>query len=264
LRRFLAIYLIATSLFVVPALVAAQTATTPPDDSIGMDELLGAYAAENLGFLDADGDSVYLRDVIRRPTVIALVYFHCPTICKPLLGGVAELIEKTELTPGEDYDVFTISFDEHDNPTSAREIRESFADPIKKIKPGGWRFLTADSTTIAEFTNSVGFHFKRREKDFAHPSGLIVLSPDGKIVRYLYGLQFMPFDLKMAVTEANEGKVAPTIARVLRFCFSYDPEGQRYVFNVNRIAGASIVLLMVGWVVYITTIGRRHRERSKG
>ena len=241
---------------------AAQGHESPPPGlEIGIDEKLGDFVPMDLGFLDADGDSVYLRDVIDKPTVLTLVYYHCPTICKPLLGGVVEVMDKTNLEPGYDYNVLTISFDETDTPQSADAIRDNFTEALEKdLVPGAWRFLTADSSTIARLTDSVGFRFVRRENDFAHGTSLIFLSPDGKIVRYLYGLRFMPFDLKMAVVEAGKGSVAPSIARVLQYCFSYDPEGRKYALNVNRLVGTVILLFAVGWVVYLSAAGRRKRK----
>lgn len=243
---------------------AAIAHTEEPRQEIGIDEKLGSLAPLDLGFVDADGDSVYLRDIVKRPTILTLVYFHCPTICKPLLGGVVELVNKTDLAPGTDYDIVTISFDDTDGPASASNIRNNFMNSVEReVGDGGWRFLTADSATIADLTDGVGFRFRRQENDFAHGTALIVLSPAGKIVRYLYGMRFMPFDLKMAVAEADKGRVAPSIARVLRYCFSYDPEGRRYVFNITRVVGASVLLFAFGWVTYLGTRGRTRKEGSK-
>jgi protein SCO1/2 len=241
---------------------AAQGHDSPPPGlEIGIDEKLGDFVAMDLGFLDAGGDSVYLRDVIDKPTVLTLVYYHCPTICKPLLGSVVEVMDKTNLEPGYDYGVLTISFDETDTPESADVIRTNFTEALEKdLVPGAWRFLTADSVTIARLTDSVGFRFQRRENDFAHGTSLIFLSPEGKIVRYLYGMRYMPFDLKMAVSEASKGSVAPSIARVLQYCFSYDPEGRRYALNLNRIVGTVILLFAVGWVIYLSAAGKRKRK----
>ncbi len=231
---------------------------------IGIDEKLGDFVPPGLAFVDAQGDSVRFEDFLGKPVVMTLVYFHCPTICKPLLSSVSEVVGKTPLTPGVDYNLLTISFDEFDNPRTASPIKKDFVTSLNK-KPGAdsWRFLTADSATIAGLTDAVGFRFARREKDFAHGASLIVLSPNGKIVRYLYGLRFMPFDLRMAVSEANKGNVAPSIARVLRYCFSYDPEGRRYVFNVTRVAGTGILLLAFGWVFYISTLGKVRKGKQK-
>jgi protein SCO1/2 len=230
---------------------------------IGIEEQLGEFVPMGLRFLDATGDSVFLRDLIDKPTILTLVYYHCPTICKPLLGAVVEVVDKTELTPGEDYDLVTISFDETDTPESAATIKTNFTNSLGvDFAPEAWKFLTADSVTIAQLTQAVGFGFQRREKDFAHGTCLIALSPDGKIVRYLYGLRYLPFDLKMAVAEATKGTAVPSIAKVMQYCFSYDPKGRKYALNLNRVAGTGILLFAVGWVLYITSAGRR-KGRTK-
>ena len=243
--------------------VAAATASEVPGE-VGIDEKLGDFVPADLGFVDSAGDSVRLGDFLDKPVILTLVYYHCPTICKPLLGGISEVVAKTPLTPGKDYNLLAISFDHFDSPATAAPIRKDFVTSLKdKAGADSWRFLTADSTTIAALTDAVGFRFTRTEEDFAHGTSLIVLTRDGKIVRYLYGLRFMPFDIRMAVSEANKGTVAPSIARVLRYCFSYDPEGRKYVFNATRVAGTGILLLAFGWVVYISTTGRSRREKVK-
>ena len=243
---------------------ASENTKVVPTPDVGIVERLGDYVPLDLGFLDADGDSVYLRDLVDKPTVVTLVYYHCPSICKPLLSGVVEVMDECDLNPGKDYRVVTISFDQHDNPTSGTEIRKNFTTALqnKTLTPGAWKFLTADSVTIAHLTDVMGFGFQRREDKFEHGTALILLSPDGKIVRYLYGLTFLPFDLKMAVIEASKGQTGPSIARVLRFCFSYDPNGRRYTLNVTRIAGATIILFAVGFVTFFSTTGRLRRKKK--
>jgi len=231
-----------------------------PQGEVGIEEKLGSYVPLDLGFVDADSDSVYLRDVIDKPTVLTLVYYHCPQICLPLLNGVADVVSRTDLGPGKDYQVLTVSFDPFDNPETARRIRNNVTAQFKGGLPeGAWRFLTGDSTAIAALTGATGFKVKRVEKDFAHGTALIVLSPDGKIVRYLYGLSYMPFDLKMAVTEASEGKVVPSVSRVLRFCFSYDPQGRKYVFNMTRVVGALVVLASLVFVLVLVVLDQKKR-----
>lgn len=236
-------------------------ATAKDEEQVGIEERLGDYVPLHLGFLDSSADSVYLRDVINKPTILTLVYYHCPTICKPLLSGVADVVEKTDLEPGKDYDMLTVSFDELDNPQTAKQMKSNFTASLRGSSETSWRFMTADSATIALLTRSVGFYTKRQEKDFAHGTALIVLSPEGKIIRYLYGLDYLPFDLKMAVAEATKGVAVPSVPRVLRFCFSYDPEGRRYVFNFMRVMGTGILMFALGWVVYITRFGRNRREK---
>jgi len=246
-----------------PAPRAQTHAPLPTSPEIGIEEKLGDYVPLNLGFVDADSDSVYLRDVVDKPTILTLVYYHCPNICLPLLNGVADVVAKTDLEPGKDYDVLTISFDPFDNPVTAGRIQKTItASSKKKLPEDAWRFLTGDSVTIAALTGATGFRVKRFDKDFAHGTALIVLSPKGRIVRYLYGLSYLPFDLKMAVSEASEGKVVPSVARVLRFCFSYDPKGERYVLNVTRIVGALVVVAGLVLVLTLVVVGRK-KQRTR-
>lgn len=237
-------------------------AALPPGE-VGIDEKLGAFVPLDLGFVDADSDSVYLRDVIDKPTVLTLVYYHCPQICLPLLNGVADVVSRTDLKPGRDYDILTVSFDPFDNPETAGRIRSTVTAQFKGTLPeGAWRFLTGDSASIAALTGATGFKVKRVEKDFAHGTALIILSPNGKIVRYLYGLSYLPFDLKMAVTEAGEGKVVPSVSRVLRFCFSYDPEGRKYVFNMTRVVGALVVFSSAVFVLVLVVLERKKKRAA--
>ncbi len=242
---------------------AQSHSPAPAGPEIGIEEKLGSYVPLDLGFVDADSDSVYLRNVIDKPTILTLVYYHCPDICLPLLNGVADVVSKTDLEPGKDYDILTISFDPFDNPVTAGRIRKTIATASKKKVPeDAWRFLTGDSVTIARLTGATGFHVKRVQRDFAHGTTLIVLSPTGKIVRYLYGLSYLPFDIKMAVSEASEGKVTPSVARVLRFCFSYDPKAERYVLDVTRIVGAIVLVAAIVLVLTLVLLGRK-RQRTQ-
>jgi protein SCO1/2 len=243
-----------------PRAAAAQIPSTE-DLEIGVVEKLGQYVPLDIGFVDADSDSVYLRDVIDKPTVLTLVYYHCPHICLPLLSGVADVVAKTDLEPGTDYNLLTVSFDTVDNPETASNIRKNVTKPLeKKLGPNAWRFLSGDSTSIAALLDATGFRVKKVDKDFAHGTALIVLAPDGKIVRYLYGLSYLPFDLKMSVIEAGEGRVGPSVSRVLRFCFSYDPKGRRYVFNMTRVVGAVVIFAAVVFVTSLIVLERKKRR----
>lgn len=243
----------------------AQTHTLPPaSDEVGIDEQLGGYVPRGLGFLEASGDSVYLDDLIDKPVVLTLVYYHCPSICMPLLNSVAEVVEKTDLDIGKDYRVVTVSFDKYDNPKTASRVKDNITTTLGENVPAdAWVFLTGDSVNIGKLIDGVGFRVKRVDKDFAHGSALIVIAPDGKIVRYLYGLVYAPFDLKMAVAEATKGTVVPSISRVLRFCFSYDPEGREYVFNLTRVVGVLVLVFMAIFVITITLMGKKRRKEKR-
>jgi protein SCO1/2 len=169
------------------------------------------------------------------------------------MNGLSQVIDRLDLEPGKDYQVITISFDPTEDYLKAVEKKKNYLDNMqKKIPPDSWRFFTSDSVNAARITDAVGFRYIRQGKDFIHSAGIMVLSPKGKITRYLYGTDFLPFDVKMALTEASEGKATPTIAKIVKLCYSYDPEGRRYVLNITRIAGGGILVLLIAFVAFVT------------
>jgi len=231
---------------------------------IGIDEKLGGYVPLDLTFNDENGKAVSLKQFIKKPTIVSLVYYRCPGICTPLLSGVAEVLNKLQLEPDKDYSVLTISFDDKDTPSTALQKKKNYLKLLKKPFPeDGWRFLTGDTANISKLTSAVGFKFEKDGDDFIHPASLIVLSADGKIVRYLYGITYLPFDLQMALTEASEGRAGPTISKALLFCFSYDPKGRKYALNVTRVAGASTLFLTAIFVVYLTLRSKTRIRKTR-
>jgi protein SCO1/2 len=220
---------------------------------IGIDEKIGQMLPLDLEFFDEHGYQVALKEIVKKPFILNFVYYRCPGICSPLLTELTTIVNFHEMEIGKDYQIITISFDEREKPELAAAKKESYLGLLNKnIPDDSWKFLTGDSATIHTLTNAAGFMFKRQGNDFLHSGAIIVVSPQGKIARYLNGIKFLPFDVKMAITEASEGRTGPTIARLLSYCYSYSPEGQRYVFNVTRVAGAFIVLCAAVFVVYIS------------
>lgn len=226
---------------------------------VGIDEQLGSYIPLDVQFKDDKGETVVLRDLIKRPTVLAFVYYKCPGICSPLLFSLTEVINKSDLEPGFDYNIVCISFDNLETPQIAADKKKSFVSGLEKnIKPEDWEFLTGDSINIKKVTDAAGFRFERIGDQFLHSGAFIFLDKEGKICRYLFpgyteshGFGILPFDFKMAVLEASESKETPTIAKVLRFCFSYDTEGQKYTMNVTRIFGAVILVFAAVFFIFI-------------
>ena len=217
---------------------------------IGVDEQLGSQIPLDVMFNDDDGSPVTLDEVVNGPTVIALVYYDCPGICNPLMFELANVMNKSDLEPGYDYNVVSISIDEFETPEkAASKKKEMLSGFDKEVSPESWRFLTGSKENILKITNAAGFYFKREDNELRHAGTLIFVDKNGKICRYLFpsytenhGYGILPFDFKMAVIETSESKVTPTVARFLRFCFSYDPEGKGYVLNFTRIFGAAILL----------------------
>jgi len=220
---------------------------------IGIEEKIGNVLPLNTMFFDEKGNFVSLKEIIKKPTIINFVYYRCPGICSPILTELTTIVNFHEMEIGKDYQIVTISFDEREKFELASAKRDNYMALVKKEIPAeSWKFLTADSATIHQITQAAGFNFKREGNDFIHAGALIVVSPEGKIARYLNGTKFLPFDVKMAVTEASEGRTGPTITKLLAYCYSYSPEGRTYVFNVTRVAGGVILLFAAVFIVYLT------------
>jgi protein SCO1/2 len=230
---------------------------------LGIYEKLDQTIPDGLMFTDENYKTVDLKKEIDKPTVIALVYYECPGLCSPLLEGVADVITKAKLDLGTEYQVFTISFDPREKPKLAKDKKTNYAKLVKnKDVQKGWRWFTGDSANVNNLLNSLGYKVKKQGEEFIHPASLIVLSPQGKITRYLHGTYFLPFDLKMAVIEASEGRSGPTINKVLKYCFSFDPEGKKYVMNITRVSGTLILFFAVSFLVGLFLSKKRGRNNK--
>jgi len=225
---------------------------------IGIDEKLGQVIPLDLSFYDENGNPVTLKQLIHTPTILALVYLHCPNVCSLLLQNLANVLDQLPADPGKEYIVISISFDDREKPALAVEKKKTYLKMIQKpFPPEAWRFLTGDQENIHGLTDAVGFHFKRVGDDFEHPVTLIILAPDGKIVRYMYGADPLPFDLKIALVEASQGRIGPTIAKVVRYCFSYDPKAHKLVFNMLKVTGTVTLLFAVSFILFLLWKGKR-------
>ena len=144
------------------------------------------------------------------------------------------------------------------------EKKKLYFKMIEKPFPeDAWKFLTGDIENIRKLTDSVGFHFKRVGEDFEHPVSLVILAPDGKIVRYMYGADPLPFDLKIALVEASQGRIGPTIAKVVRFCFRYDPKANKLVFNLLKVTGTVTLLFALSFVLFLLFKGRKQNNKEE-
>jgi protein SCO1/2 len=162
---------------------------------------------------------------------------------------------------GKDYQIITVSFNPLDTPDKALDKKNNFLDRKSKRYSQYWNYLTGDSTNIYTLANAVGFKFIKAGNDFIHPTCIIILSPEGKITRYLYGTVYLPFDVKMALIEAQKGISRPTINRILDFCFTYDPAGRRYSLAITKISAS--IILFVAIIFFISLLVRTSRKKSK-
>jgi protein SCO1/2 len=229
---------------------------------VGIDEQLGHYIPLDISFTNEKNEKVKLSELIRRPTIIALVYYHCPGICSPLLEGVADVVDHLDMEPLKDFGVLSISFDDREGPASAtRWKKEHLLSMKRKLPEGTWTFLTGDSISIHKLTDAVGFYFKRdTDSSFLHYGSLIIVNDKGMISRYIFGTQFLPFDVKMALIEAQRGESRPTINKILAFCYSYDRIGNKYTLNFTKVAGSIVTLF---GIVFFLVLILKGRKKSK-
>lgn len=263
-RSFTRILALILGMVLIPPLVNSHDQPHEEDLAIGIVERLGQNISLDLIFFDEDGKTVPLRPLIHTPTFLVPVYYSCPDICNYLLYHLAQTLQPLSAEPGKEFKILAISFDETEKAGLANEKKEFYLKMIDRPFPKeAWRFLTGDKENIKRLMDSIGFHFKREGKTFQHPVALIVLSPDGKITRYIYGMDFLPFDLKMAILEASQGRIGPTINKVLRFCFSYDPKGRRYVFNTLKVTGVVTLVCAFAFIFFLVFRSRKRKPEER-
>jgi len=262
-NRFpLAGWLLAATLALVPqAAPQAQEPAPGVAEGILFDEKLGDILPGDIVLRDEAGQPVRLDALVDKPTILCFVYFDCPGVCTPLLNEVADVLGKTDLHPStQPFQILTVSFEAMDTPQVAAEKRANYLAQLSRpLPPETWRFLTGEADQLERLTRAAGFHYKKAGFEYIHPGGLILLSPEGKVVRYLYGTEFLPFDFKMGVLEAAKGTVLPTTARILTLCFSYDPQGRTYVFNLLKVVGGAMLSVVACFGIWLAFTQRRGR-----
>jgi protein SCO1/2 len=230
---------------------------------VGITEHLDQYLPDNVLLINEEGQEVNLKKLIDKPTVLNFVYFRCPGICSPLMNGLSEVINYTGMVLGKDYQVITISFDSRETYELAFKKRTNYLKKmVHKSDSAGWVFLTGDSLNIQRITQATGFGFKLVGNEFMHEGALIMISPDGKITRYLKGISFLPLEFKLAILEASQGKSAPTVGKVIQFCFSYDASSQHYVLDITKISAIIIIFFAVTLLVYLLIKSKRKNIAS--
>ncbi len=230
------------------------------EPEIGIVERLDEYIPEDVVIIDVDGNPVVFHSLLDKPTILALVYYRCPGICSPFTEAISDIISRSDLVLGKDFQVINVSFDPREGPELARTNRNNYHHLIRKdFNPDGWQFFVADSANIKKLTEAVGFKYKRAGFDFLHTAAMIFIAEDGKITRYLHGTYFLTVDLKMAVIETAQGKSGPSLSRVLAYCYSYDPAGQQYVFNVTKVAGT--LILFAALIIFLLLVLLKPRNK---
>ena len=242
--------------------LGAQLPIPAPMEGVGVDEKIGAQVDLNLTFIGENGYPVTLGSFFHkdRPVVLNLVYYECPMLCNLVLNGQTATLREMPWTPGEQYEVVTISINPAEGFNLAQKKKAIYLASYDRPAPG-WHFLADQDGHTRKLADQVGFHYKYDEaqKQFAHTAAIMVLTPEGKVARYLYGIKFKSRDLRLAITEAAAGRGSFSVDKILLFCFHYDPQTKSYVlFATNFMrAGGALSALLLG--VALTRLWRKER-----
>lgn len=262
--------LITSALFAI-ALLSSELGFAITDSrdvkEIGIDEKLGDTIPADITLIDQNNNPVNFSDLLSSdtPTVLNLVYYSCPKLCNFGTDGLLQVINETDqLDLGKDYKLLTVSFDPEDLPELASKKAQKYHNRTKKIQgsPENWPFLTADAANIKRLTESVGFRYKIDGEEFAHASALIIITPEGQISRYLYGIQHIPSDFRMSLLEASKGEIGSSslVNKVLLFCYGFDPVGKKYALQALNIVKAGGVVTLLTLCVGLTYFWRRENR----
>jgi protein SCO1/2 len=258
-----------------PAIAATSDTTAPdraeplPDDlvGIGITEKLDNRIPIDAAFRDEEGREVRLGDYLGegRPIILNLMYLSCPMLCGLVSNGLSDAMKQLDWTAGDEFTVLSVSFDASETPALAKLKKLNYVEDLgRPSAAGGWHFLTGDAEPIRRLTEAIGFGFRWNEQrqEFAHAAAIFILTPDGRISRYLYGVQFDPQTLRLSLVEASEGEIGTTRDKILLYCFQYDPSKGRYGPAAQRIMRAGGLLTATVLAILIFSFWRRDRKRA--
>ena len=234
---------------------------------VTFEQRLDVQVPLDLPFTDEAGRPVRLSQYFKgRPVVLALVYYECPMLCTQALNGLVKALKVLTLEPGRDYDIVTVSFNPLEKPSQAAEKKDHYLSILQRPDAAdGWHFLVGEETPIRLLADSVGFHYVYDEvtKQYAHPTGIVVLTPEGRTSKYIYGIDYGPRDLRLALVEAANHAIGTPVDRLLLYCFHYDPAQGKYglvLMNILRLAGVVTVVCVGG---FILIMWRREQREKK-
>ena len=235
---------------------------------VGIDQKLNEQLPLDLVLKNENGESVKLGDYFgKKPVVISLVYYQCPMLCNQILNGMVTAFRVMSFAPGKEFEVVTVSFDPRETPALAAAKKKTYVDYLPEDKraaaTAGWHFLTADEASIARITNAVGFryHWDDATNQFAHASAIYVATPQGKLARYFYGIEYAPRDLRLGLIEAAENKIGSPVDQLLLYCYHYDPATGKYGAAVMNLMRAGGVITLIALAVLLLALRRRSRAQ---
>ena len=251
-----------------------QGTATPPADvlkRVGIEQHLNSQVPLDLKFRDESGREVKLGDYFgSKPVVLSMVYYECPMLCGEVLNGEAAVFSSLKFDVGKEFNVVTISFDPRETPDLARAKKKAFIE--RYGRPGaadGWHFLTGQQDAITALTKAVGFNYAwdRDTKQFAHAAAIMVLTPDGRIAQYFYGVDYSPKDLRFGLVQASQEKIGNVVDQVLLYCYHYDPRTGKYGAVITRalqVGGALTVLVLGGFIFIMFRLEPQKNREVRG
>jgi len=268
-RRFLLLLWIIVSLCLVP--LASSLGHAPVStQSIGIEERIGQTVPHDIVLSDEQGREVTLGALIKRPTIVTLVYYSCDRFCPQLLAGLASTLPQLELKAAKDYQVMIVSFDEADTPALARDLKRNYFKAMGRPFPeDAWRFLSGDRENIKKLCTAVGFTFRKEHDGFAHPVALIIFSPERRITRYIhvskffygveYPITFSAIGLSQALADAEQGKAGASTGKEFLYCFPHEPYRQQGFYHILAAIGAGTIIGLAVFFVYLSLSERKLR-----
>jgi protein SCO1/2 len=266
------VFLLCAGIVLLPGrIVLAQAGMPSVDvfDQVGIDQNLNGEIPLDISFRDERGKEVLLGEYFTdKPVVLSLVYYNCPMLCTQVLNGMVETFRVIEFTPGEEFEVVTVSIDPAESETLATEKKDLYMEAYGKPRAAaGWHFLTGSQASIKALAEALGFRYvyDEKTKQFAHASGIMIATPKGRIARYLYGIEYPARDLTFSLMEAAENRIGSAVNKLLLLCYHYDPATGRYgviITNILRAGGILCVVLIGAYVVVNVRRERRVRREA--
>ena len=241
-------------------------------NGVGIDQKLNEQLPLDLELKNENGETVKLGDYFgKKPVMLSLVYYECPMLCNQVLNGMVTAFRLMPFVPGNEFEVVTISFDPRETPALAAAKKKNYVDHLPQAKrasaAAGWHFLTGDEESIRKITDAIGFryHWDDATNQFAHASGVYVATPQGKLARYFYGIEYTPRDLRFGLIEAADNRIGSPMDQLLLYCYHYDPKTGKYgavVMRMMRIGGVATLLALVGMFIVMRrrNAGRAHLQ----
>jgi protein SCO1 len=254
-------------LAIVVSNVAAESEIPRPLRDVGFDQRLNDQVPLDLAFKDEAGRAIRLGDYFgNKPVILVLAQFRCPMLCNQVLNGLVRGLLDVSLNSGQDFEIVTVSFDARETPELAAAKKHTYVERYGRLgAERGWHFLTGDEESIRRLTQGVGFRYAYDAKNdqFAHASGIMLLTPKGKISRYFYDISYSPRDLRLGLVEASSNTIGSPSDQILLFCFHYDPAEGRYGPTVMNFVRAGGVLTMLGIGSFIVVLWRQERRKAR-